>query len=109
MVVKSGAFHALAYDADTQTLEIEFHAKDGQCAVWQYAPVDRDVVFSIIHSESMGKQFHAHVRMRVKAGEIGETFIGHAPPTEGEEFVPGETPVPPDIDPNYEAAVADLS
>lgn len=62
--VESSAVKSLGYDAETQTLEVEFHPdRYGRCAVWQYAPVSSDIYASLIDSSrSVGRTLHESVK-----------------------------------------------
>lgn len=58
--VTSTDIRAIGYDADSQTLEIEFNSG----GVYQYSGVSSGEYDSILASDSKGKYFHAYIKNR---------------------------------------------
>ncbi|WP_255197763.1 KTSC domain-containing protein [Halorarius litoreus] len=56
--VSSSNLSSVGYDADTQTLEIEFN--DG--SVYQYSNVPTNIYEGLISAPSHGKYFHRNIR-----------------------------------------------
>jgi len=65
--VDSSMIAAIGYDAETQTVEVEF--KRG--AIWQYEGVPAPVYQAMMESESIGKYFNAEIK-----GQYPETEVG---------------------------------
>jgi hypothetical protein len=67
--VTSSALKSIGYDADTQTLEVEFPAdKLGRPVLWRYNDVAPETHAKIMEASSVGGAFHALIR---KAGVAG--------------------------------------
>jgi hypothetical protein len=60
MPVSSSNLSSVGYDAESQTLEIEFH----HGGVYQYAGVPEGEYEGLISAESQGKYFHANIKNR---------------------------------------------
>lgn len=62
--VESSAVFALGYDPSSQSLEVEFHGKNGQPGkVWRYAPVTADLYEELTApEESIGRVFAAKIK-----------------------------------------------
>lgn len=58
--VSSSNISSVGYDADSQTLEIEFH--DG--GIYQYAGVPESEYEGLISSGSQGRYFHDNIKGR---------------------------------------------
>lgn len=59
--VASSMIHALGYDPITQTLAVQFSAKD---EVWHYAAVPEAAYELLRGAESVGQAFGRHIRGR---------------------------------------------
>jgi hypothetical protein len=58
--VTSTDIYAIGYDADTQTLEVEFNTG----SVYAYSDVHQGEYDAFIDSDSKGKYFHANIKKR---------------------------------------------
>jgi hypothetical protein len=58
--VTSTDIYAIGYDADTQTLEVEFNTG----SVYAYSDVHQGEYDAFIDSGSKGKYFHANIKKR---------------------------------------------
>lgn len=58
--VTSTDIYAIGYDADTQTLEVEFNTG----SVYAYSDVPQGEYDTFIGSDSKGKYFHANIKKR---------------------------------------------
>lgn len=58
--VTSTDIRAIGYDADSQTLEIEFNSS----GVYQYSGVPSGEYDGIVAADSKGKYFHANIKNR---------------------------------------------
>lgn len=58
--VTSSNIHAIGYDPDSQTLEIEFNSG----AVYDYSDVPQSEYDGFIGADSKGKYFHANIKNR---------------------------------------------
>lgn len=56
--VSSSNLASVGYDADSQTLEIEFH----NGGVYQYAGVPESEYEGLMGAESQGRYFHANIK-----------------------------------------------
>lgn len=56
--VSSSNISSIGYDADSQTLEIEFN----NGGVYQYSGVSQDVYDEMMSADSKGKYFHANIK-----------------------------------------------
>lgn len=56
--VSSSNLSSIGYDADTQTLEIEFQ----HGGVYQYPGVPESEYEGLMHADSQGKYFHANIK-----------------------------------------------
>lgn len=56
--VDSSVITSLGYDAETQTLEVEFNNGD----VWQYECVPQDVCRDFLDSGSLGAYLNEHIK-----------------------------------------------
>lgn len=58
--VTSSDLRSVGYDAETHTLEIEFHSGD----VYQYFNVPESEYSGLMRAASKGSHFHAHIKDR---------------------------------------------
>lgn len=72
--VDSSMIASLAYDPGTRVLEIEFKAKKNQQtgAVYEYAEVPKEAVDKLLHAQSLGSFFAAHIRDRFQWKRISD-------------------------------------
>lgn len=60
---ESSLIKELGYDADSETLAVQFHNGD----IWHYSPISPAEFHQMAQSDSAGKYFHAHIKGK-KAG-----------------------------------------
>lgn len=66
--VNAGDLSSVGYDADTQTLEIEF--RDGD--IYQYHNVPFDIYNGLLHATSHEDYFQASVKNSYSSTKVGE-------------------------------------
>ena len=60
VAVRSSSLRALSYDADTQTLDVEFSSG----AIYRYEQVPAEVVAELLAAESLGRYFNQVFKAR---------------------------------------------
>lgn len=64
--VKSSSISSMGYDPSTRTLEVQFHAKDGEGAIWRYAPVPPEIYSAmLLPGASIGQIFAREVKVNM--------------------------------------------
>jgi hypothetical protein len=64
--VSSSNLSSVGYDAESQTLEIEFHSG----AVYQYYGVPKSVYIGLMQAASQGSYFHRHIRSQYEYRQV---------------------------------------
>lgn len=64
--VESSQIHGLGHDAATNTLAVQFKAKNGPGSVYHYAGVTAKQFEDFLAAESIGKHFGAHFKKNDK-------------------------------------------
>jgi hypothetical protein len=66
--VQSSALQSIGYDAETHTLELEFHENSG---VWQYFNFKPSALKKFLSSESLGNFFVTKIKGKYPEKRVG--------------------------------------
>jgi hypothetical protein len=66
--VQSSALQSIGYDAETHTLELEFHENSG---IWQYSNFKPAALKKFLRSESLGNFFVTQIKGKYKETRVG--------------------------------------